>query len=423
MGKRAAIYCRISRDDELDGLGVARQEKLCRAACARRGHEVVKVLTDNNISASGRVPRPGFEELLTLDVDVLMAVDLDRLVRTHKDLLRLSETGREIETESGPISEFEMELRTSFAAEELRKIRKRITRKHEELAQRGMPVGGMRPFGYTNNRREGLVDTEAQAIREIVARFLSGASQAELARWLNDGGITTSTGKPWSQVLVRALLSRSDIAGVRERDGAFYPAVWEPIIDLEQHEAIKVRLALVKGHRSASDYLLSPPAPLAFCGRCGGPLYGGADARRGRQYRCLGRKGGCGKLYALADPLEAHVVRIFREWKLRPEWEHRHLDTSATRSRIDALDSKAEHIKSLAVERVLTAAEARAQLDAIATERAYLLERMGDAAAITGTWEDKSVGEKRTALRQAFEVIRVDPGRVIEERVKFRTRH
>ena len=48
----AAIYCRISNDPEGRELGVERQEEDARLLAARLGLDVVKVFTDNDVSAS-----------------------------------------------------------------------------------------------------------------------------------------------------------------------------------------------------------------------------------------------------------------------------------------------------------------------------------------------------------------------------------
>jgi len=50
---RAAIYTRISKDLALEGLGVARQLKDCRALAEKYGWTVVEEFEDNDISASG----------------------------------------------------------------------------------------------------------------------------------------------------------------------------------------------------------------------------------------------------------------------------------------------------------------------------------------------------------------------------------
>ncbi len=61
---RVAIYCRISRDDAGDGLGVERQEQDCRALAARRGWTVVGTFVDNDYSAFSGRTRPDYERLL-----------------------------------------------------------------------------------------------------------------------------------------------------------------------------------------------------------------------------------------------------------------------------------------------------------------------------------------------------------------------
>src|SRR4051812_42588915 len=93
MNLRAAIYTRISKDDdEKKGLGVKRQEKDLRHEVARRNARVSMVLEDNDLSGSGRVLRPGYEQLIEAinagDVDLVLAWDLDRLNRGLTDYVR-----------------------------------------------------------------------------------------------------------------------------------------------------------------------------------------------------------------------------------------------------------------------------------------------------------------------------------------------
>lgn len=60
-----ALYCRISRDDLGDGLGVDRQEQDCRALAARRGWSQLETYVDNDISAFSGRPRPEYQRLLS----------------------------------------------------------------------------------------------------------------------------------------------------------------------------------------------------------------------------------------------------------------------------------------------------------------------------------------------------------------------
>ena len=96
----AAIYCRISSDRKPvqqpgespgpEGLGVERQEKLCRKLAGERGWPVAEVYVDNDISAYGGKRRPAYERMLAdIDAglrDAVICVDLDRLTRRPIEL-------------------------------------------------------------------------------------------------------------------------------------------------------------------------------------------------------------------------------------------------------------------------------------------------------------------------------------------------
>ena len=51
MVPKIAVYTRISRDDEGDGLGVTRQREDCERLTDLRGWVVAKVYEDNDVSA------------------------------------------------------------------------------------------------------------------------------------------------------------------------------------------------------------------------------------------------------------------------------------------------------------------------------------------------------------------------------------
>jgi len=87
---RAAIYCRISLDRAGEGLGVERQETLCRKLAAERGWQVVEVYIDNDQSAFSGKARPAYDRLMhDLEVgliDAVICLDVDRLTRRPAEL-------------------------------------------------------------------------------------------------------------------------------------------------------------------------------------------------------------------------------------------------------------------------------------------------------------------------------------------------
>ena len=88
MGKRAAIYLRVSTDEQT----TENQERALREVAARSGHEIVAVYRDEGISgAKGRDKRPGFDAMhkdaSRRKFDIVMAWSVDRLGRSLQDLI------------------------------------------------------------------------------------------------------------------------------------------------------------------------------------------------------------------------------------------------------------------------------------------------------------------------------------------------
>ena len=90
MNVQAAIYCRISKDREADGLGVERQRADCEALAARLGWTVAATFTDDDRSAYSGKPRPAYRDLLAAidagTVGAILAWHPDRLHRSPREL-------------------------------------------------------------------------------------------------------------------------------------------------------------------------------------------------------------------------------------------------------------------------------------------------------------------------------------------------
>jgi DNA invertase Pin-like site-specific DNA recombinase len=96
MTRSAGRYLRISLDRTGEGLAVERQREDCGKLIGQRGWVLAEEFVDNDTSAAGRKPRPGFDALLaaveTKRITVIVAYSLDRLTRNRRDQLRLIET-------------------------------------------------------------------------------------------------------------------------------------------------------------------------------------------------------------------------------------------------------------------------------------------------------------------------------------------
>jgi site-specific DNA recombinase len=284
MGKRAAIYCRISRDREGAGLGVERQEQDCRELAQRLGWHIVAIHTDNDLSAYSGKPRPGYvalvDDITAGRVDAVIAWHTDRLHRSPVELeeymgvceprgvptqtvkagpLDLSTpSGRMVARQLGAVARFEVEH-----------MQERQQRAKLQAATNGVWKGGRRPFGY---EADGVTvrESEAREIRGATEAVLVGRSLASLAKDWNGRGLRTSTGVAWTYGALRRVLIRPRNAGLMEHQGKEIGAAsWPAIVPEDSWRA--VRAALTDSSRRTTPgnerrWLMSG---LALCGVCG----------------------------------------------------------------------------------------------------------------------------------------------------------
>jgi DNA invertase Pin-like site-specific DNA recombinase len=94
--KHAIAYTRVSTSDQVDnGVSLDMQEAKIRAYCDFNDLELSGVIVDAGLSGKNMEDRPGVQQLLTLiknkSVDAIVIYKLDRLGRSTKDLLEISE--------------------------------------------------------------------------------------------------------------------------------------------------------------------------------------------------------------------------------------------------------------------------------------------------------------------------------------------
>lgn len=322
--RSAAIYARISADVEGTGLGVTRQLEDCRKLATDRGWPIGDEYVDNDVSAYSGKPRRDYARMLD-DLksgarDAVIVYNLDRLHRRPVELeefVTLCESVgvRDVATVTADIDLgnddglFMARIFAAFAAKESGRKSARVRRKMLQNAEQGLPHGSARPFAYEPDKIT-LRDGEATVVREMVDRYLAGASIRSLTIWLNDAGISPAVAKSWQTTAVRQILASGRIAGLREHHGEVIgPAVWPAIITPAERDRVRARMttrSLTKT-RTPRTYLLSG---MLRCGRCGNRLFSQArqsnPGNRVRRYVCLKGPdhGGCGRLTVVAPPVE-----------------------------------------------------------------------------------------------------------------------
>lgn len=223
--QRAVIYARISRDSELLGEGVDRQELDCRALADRLGYDVVDVFADNDVSAStsSKKERPRYNAMVKAvragQADVIVAYSLSRLTRRVREFLDLVDLNRDTGVLFKTCVSGDPDLSTAdgravaltlatWDQAESERTAERVRRSAADRAERGHYTGP-RPFGYqfatdetgrvlTGRDRSLVVDpAEAAVIKESVRRVLKDEGLWSIMKDLNRRGVRTAAGGEW----------------------------------------------------------------------------------------------------------------------------------------------------------------------------------------------------------------------------------
>lgn len=231
----ALIYARISDDRAGDGLGVQRQEEDCRELAKAHGFDIVKVFTDNDVSAFSGRKRPGYlamlESLRRGEASRVYVWASDRL---HRRPIELEEyidtvTARGIQTymvKGGEVDLVSAEgiLRAGMLGQiaryESAHKSERIQRKQQEKALKGLWLGGTRPFGWKQVDGHWKIDeVEGSAVHRACHGVVSGRSLGRMVTEFNDEGIKTTPGKLWGYSQIRQMILRPRNAGLAEYRG------------------------------------------------------------------------------------------------------------------------------------------------------------------------------------------------------------
>lgn len=448
--RAAAVYARISSDQDGRGLGVKRQVADCRRLAADRGWVIAEEYIDNDVSAYSGKPRPSYERMVG-DVraglrDAVIVYNLDRLHRRPVELeefVVLCEAAglSNVATVTADIDLgnddglFMARIFAAFAAKESGRRSARVRRKMEANAAAGLPHGPARPFGYEPDKVT-VRESEAAVIRVLVGRFIAGESMRSLSKWLTASGIATSKGHTvWKTSTLRAMLRSGRIAGLREHRGVVVgDAVWDPIITVAQRDQVLARFdALrVSGRRSPRTYLLSG---MLRCGKCGNRLFSQARHHDGktitRRYVCLSGPdhGGCGRLTVVAEPVEELIATAVLARLDSPELA----DSLAGRVRVDAdlaavadaLTADRERLDELAgmyAQGAVSAREwmaARDPIQARVRDGERRLARASDSMPLHGLvgtgqlrseWDTLSLDRRQAIIRAVVDYVTIAPG-------------
>ncbi|CAM3461773.1 recombinase family protein [Stackebrandtia soli] len=455
----AILYCRISDSRDEDGEsttgGVDDQERRLRLHFeALLGWGVHMVLVENDTSAfkrrrimlpgggSGlRVVRPKFRKALGwLDdgtCDGFATVDLDRGMRDPRDLEDMidlvemyripvkSLTGSlQLDTDAGITM---ARVMVAVANKSSRDTARRLRDNREARALAGQWGGGKRPFGFEPDGIT-LRPAEAELILAGTRDLLAQVSLSDQVRALEEGGVPTVGGKPWTIQSWRQILLRPRNAGLLVHRGEVIgDAPWKPIVSRELWEAGCAALA-ERRRPSVNNSHAYLGSGIYVCGLCGAPFGSGArgsseivngEKRFRPGYRCSATSHMSRDAIHLDEYVEnvllARCIRADAASLLLPAAPDINAEAIKTtiatlratmqemsRDRALGLIERSEHLDGRAV--------AKAEIDRLsATLRSALVDspaaELIGAEDVLAAWEDMPMSRRRPVVRSVMTVV------------------
>ena len=323
----AALYCRLSRDDNMDSESnsIQNQRKILQKAAKDKGYTDTIFFVDDGITGT-TMKRPGFQKMLTaIEAGYISAVfvkDLSRLGRNYIEVGKLTEEffplhdirlvavsdGVDSDEGEDDFTPFK-NIMNEYYAKDISKKR-RIVNKMKGNA--GVPLSPP-PYGYIKNPddpRFWVIEQEAaEVVRRIYRMALEGYGLAETAARLAADGVVNptyywrsrgtsrggskSTVEPtkWGHTTVKKILTLQEYCGDvinfksysksykmkkrienPEENRAIFLNVHEAIIDRQTWDKVQ---ALQKGTRRKKTTVTQEPSVfsgLLKCPECGGNL-------------------------------------------------------------------------------------------------------------------------------------------------------
>ena len=229
---RVAAYCRVStkQDEQLNSYEVQRTHYEERIRTEPKW-SLVGIFADKGITGTSMKKRDEFNKMLRLcykgKIDMIIVKSISRFARNTLDVIKITRKLREINVdvyfeEQGihsidPASEFYITIYGSIAQSESENISANVKWGKAQSAKQGnVPFQCKHFLGYAKNA-DGeieIVPEEAEIIREIYERYLSGESLYGIKCYLEAKEIPTPAGcSVWRQETIRSILSNEKYKG------------------------------------------------------------------------------------------------------------------------------------------------------------------------------------------------------------------
>ena len=413
-----ALYCRLSRDDGMEGdsNSVANQKKLLAKYAKENGFDNIKYYVDDGYTGTN-FNRPDFQKLLD-DIDMgyvttVIVKDMSRLGRDYLQVgyytdkyfpdrnIRFIAVNDCVDSADGEneLAPFRNVMNEMYARDISRKVRS----SQRLRGNAGEPLS-QPPYGYmkaADNKKKWIVDEDAaKIVRQIYAWCLEGKGNETIARllqeskvlvpmmyWqskgLNRGGKKTQTNPyKWCKTTIAKMLAQQEYCGDvinfktysknfrnktrianPKENWAIFKDVHEPIIDRETFDRVQELTKETKRRKPKDESMRkSIFSNLLYCGDCGHKLWFNFNQKNPsiRFYSCsnyVGSRGTCELTHYIREDSLEQVVKM-ELFKLATYLDH---DEIAFAELLEDKSNNDAMAERKALESALSLATARSQ--------------------------------------------------------------
>ena len=304
MRKNAAIYCRVSTEDQArEGYSLGEQLEKLKDLCKYRDYNIYDTYEDAGISAKDMEHRPDFKRMLEdvkkHNVNVIVAYKLDRLTRSVRDLevliSELEKHGCSLECAMDDINtstangRFFVRMLTVLSQLEIERVSERTKFGMVGAIKDGhIPVS--KTLGFMRDNKKLIINpAESEIVERIFNLYLQGNSYQQIANIFNEEKVLN---KKWydttiQKILANPLYKGDYINGKTVGNPVLYENVVEPIISKKLWEDCQEQTRKnTRNYTRRNDYIFFQKIICPNCKRVMACKAPGGSKKKYIYYQC-----------------------------------------------------------------------------------------------------------------------------------------
>lgn len=255
---KAALYIRVSTEDQVDGFSLSAQRDTLKDYCKRENIDIYDVYADEGVSGQ-KENRPEFQRMLgdaeKKFFNIILVHKYDRFARkvelSQRIKTQLKKSSINVISitepiEDSPMGFFVSGLHELLAEYYVRNLSQEVQKGMRKRVSQGLHNGSV-PYGYRIDkltRDMVLNDEQALIVRKIFEMYNDGYGSVLIANWLNDNNISSAIpGAYWNHYAILYILKNVKYIGYIKHAGEVYKGVHDPVISKEAFDLAQRYLA------------------------------------------------------------------------------------------------------------------------------------------------------------------------------------